>query len=130
MLLPLSVMLSVALSSPGPIQTSGPSPDTTIDARTRARVIQGVLRRLREGYVYPDMVTGMEHAIQGRSLRGEYDTIVSPSALAERLTQDLRSVTHDRHLHVVYDKSGVRDEGPGGEPSPADQSQRMIYARR
>ena len=130
MLLTLSVILSVALSWPGPIQASGPSPDSTIDARTRVRVIQGVLQRLREGYVFPDKATAMEHAIQGRVLKGEYDTIVNPSVLAERLTRDLRSVTHDRHLRVVYDKGGVQDEGPGGEPSPADQSQRMNYARR
>jgi peptidase S41-like protein len=128
--LALAAALAFTLTTPVLPQTSGPGPDTTVDAPTRSRVIQGVLQRIREGYVFPRTAAEMEQAVRARVRRGEYDSIVSAQALAERLTKDLRAVSHDLHLEVVYDSKGVVDEGSGGDPSPADQSQRKVYGRR
>src|SRR4051812_34128687 len=128
MLLALSAVLALAAPQPDPVQN--PGPDTTVDAPIRAEVIQGVLQRIREGYVFPRTAAEMEQAVRGRVRRGEYDSIVSAVALADRLTRGLRSVSHDLHLHVVYDAKGVQDEGSGGEPSPSDQSERKLYGRR
>jgi retinol-binding protein 3 len=130
MLIALSAAFTLAVLPGHPLQTAAPGPDTTIDARTRVRVIQGVLQRLREGYVFPRTAVEMQQAVEGRAQAGEYDSIVSAQALAQRLTRDLRAVSHDLHLHVVYDAHGVQDEGPGGEPSPAEQSQQRLYGRR
>jgi C-terminal processing protease CtpA/Prc len=55
---------------------------------------------------------------------------VSANAFADRLTRDLRSVSHDLHLHVVYSSAGVPDEPPGVEPTPAEQEQHRKYGRR
>jgi len=132
MSLVISAVLALTLAAPHalPPQTENSEPDTTIDAATRARVIRGVLRRLEEGYVFPKTAHAMAQSVEARARRGEYDSIVSAQAFAHRLTQDLRSVSHDLHLHVAYSKAGVQDEGPGGQPSPADQSAHQIYGRR
>jgi retinol-binding protein 3 len=130
MLIALSAAFTLVVLPGHPIQAGPPAPDTTIDARTRVRVIQGVLQRLREGYVFPPKAAEMQQALEGRAQAGEYDSIVSAQGLARRLTRDLRSVSHDLHLQVVYDAKGVQDEGSGGKPSPADQSQRKLYGRR
>src|SRR3954467_5994294 len=109
MLLGLSAVLALAALHPDPVQNPATGPDTTVDPRTRVEVIQGVLQRIREGYVYPRTAAEMERAVQGRLRRGEYDSIVSAKTLADRLTRDLRLVSHDLHLQVVYDAKGVQD---------------------
>jgi hypothetical protein len=130
MYLALSAALTIALAASAPPQTGVPGPDTTVDAHTKAQVIQGVLQRLREGYIFPNKAKEMARAVQSRVRRGEYDSIVSARAFADRLTQNLRSVSHDRHLEVAYVAKGVRDEVPDAEPTPAEKRDRAVYARR
>jgi peptidase S41-like protein len=130
MYLALSAAVTLALAPSPVVQTAGPGPDTTIDASTRTRVIHGVIRRLQEGYVFPDKAKEMAQAVESRVRRGEYDSIVSAQAFADRLTQDLRSVSHDRHLEVSYVAKGVRDEVLDAEPTPAEKRERAVYARR
>jgi hypothetical protein len=130
MFLALSAAFTLTLAPLLPPQTIGPGPDTTIDATTRTRVIQGVLQRLRDGYVFPNKAAEMAQAVQRRVRSGEYDSIVSAQAFADRLTRDLRAVSHDRHLEVAYVAKGVRDEPPDEEPAPAEKKERASYARR
>ena len=101
-------------------QAPARGPDATIDAATRGRVIQGLLERLDEGYVFPKKAREMVRAIRERSKRGAYDRIVSAHAFADTLTQDLQAVSHDRHLEVAYISRGVVDDPPsaaGAAPS-------------
>jgi C-terminal processing protease CtpA/Prc len=72
----------------------------------------------------------MEQTIRDRAKRGEYDSIVSASAFADRLTQDLRAVSRDLHLRVVYSAEGVSDQTPDGEPSPEERRKHSEYGRR
>jgi hypothetical protein len=56
MFLVISAVLALTLTVPHALhQTGNSEPDTTIDSAIRARVIQGVLRRLEEGYEPPAM---------------------------------------------------------------------------
>jgi retinol-binding protein 3 len=130
MYLALFAALTLALAPTPVVQTAGPGQDTTIDATTRTRVIQGVVRRIQEGYVFPNKASEMARAVQAKVRRGGYDSIVSAQAFAARLTQDLRAVSHDRHLEVAYVAKGVRDEVPDAEPTPAEKKERAVYARR
>jgi hypothetical protein len=127
-------MLAIALVpvlSPGAVaQTPNAQPDTTIDAATRARVIDNVLRRLDEGYVFPKTASEMGKVIRERSRRGVYDRILSARAFADTLTRDLQGVSRDRHLEVVYQSRGVRDEVPDAEPSADERRERAAFARR
>ena len=77
MSLVISAVLALTLAAPHalPPQTENSEPDTTIDAATRARVIQGVLRRLEEGYVFPRTAHAMVQSVEARARRGEYDSI-------------------------------------------------------
>jgi retinol-binding protein 3 len=130
MYLALFAALTLALAPTPVVQTAGPGQDTTIDATTRTRVIQGVVRRIQEGYVFPNKASEMARAVQAKVRRGGYDSIVSAQAFAARLTQDLRAVSHDRHLEVAYVAKGVRDEVPDAEPTAAEKKERAVYARR
>jgi retinol-binding protein 3 len=123
--------LTLTLILTPPVAAQGPArPDTTIDAATRAQVIENVLRRLDEGYVFPQKAAEMARAVRARAKRGAYDRIVSAQAFADTLTQDLRAVSHDRHLEVAYQSRSVRDEVPDAEPSAEERREREAFGRR
>ena len=114
-----------------PVAAQAPArPDMTIDAATRAQVIENVLRRLDEGYVFPKKAAEMARAVRARAKLGAYDRIVSAQAFADTLTQDLRAVSHDRHLEVAYQSRSVRDEAPDAQPSAEERREREVLARR
>jgi len=121
---------ALVLSQPASAQTSARGPDTTIEGVTRARVIEGVLRRLEEGYVFPDKAAEMVRTVRQRDQRGAYDSIVNAHAFADALTRDLRAVSRDLHLEVVYRSRGVADEVPDAVPTVEERRERQIFARR
>ena len=94
---------------PGPDQ-----PDMTITAETRAEVIEGALKHLKEGYVFPEVAQKIETAIRERVQKKEYDGITSAKELATTLTSNLQAVSHDKHMRVFYSFHPLpeRKEGP------------------
>ncbi|HYP02171.1 MAG TPA: S41 family peptidase [Pyrinomonadaceae bacterium] len=116
-------------------------PDMTIDAATRTEVIEGTLRNLREGYVYPEVATRMEQAIRERAAKREYEGVTSAKQLAQMLTEHLQAVSRDKHLRVNYraavltdgDIPGARimrrrvpDDGGGSPSSDAAGGRRVV----
>ncbi|HWN18390.1 MAG TPA: S41 family peptidase [Gemmatimonadales bacterium] len=126
----LPVILVLAVSSPVVAQSSSGGPDTTIDRATRARVVDGVLQRVNQGYIFPEKVAGMSKALRERMKRGDYDRITSARAFADTLTRDLQAASRDKHLEVSYQSRGVLDEPPDAEPPPEERRARAAYARR
>ena len=57
----------------------------------------------------------MSDAIQSHAEDGDYDKISDGTALAEKLTSDLRDVSHDQHLRVDFNpfKSRAAPANPG-----------------
>jgi peptidase S41-like protein len=130
MRLMLAIALAVILAPVGVAQSPAGQADTTIDGAMRSRVIAQVLRRLDEGYVFPGKAAEMRRTIGERAKQGAYDRIVSARAFADTLTQDLRRVSHDLHLEVVYQSRRVQDEVPDAEPSAEVHRERAALARR
>jgi peptidase S41-like protein len=105
-------------------------PDRTLDAAERRTVIDGVIARLNEAYVFPDTAKAMEAALRARQRRGEYDRITSSQVFAESLTAHLQAVSRDLHLRVRYVARGV-PAGPGGDgPSPGDRAEAKLFGQR
>ena len=115
LLLP-ALCFAVALASFNSAQqTRQPEqPDMTIDAATRAAVIEGVLKNLREAYVYPEVAQKMEGAVRERMAKKEYEAITSAKELAQTLTEHLQTVSRDKHLRVNYRAEALAE----GEPMP------------
>lgn len=104
-----SLILAVALTVIGLLasgsalaQTSGNQPDININAATRTEVIEGVLRRLDDTYVFPEVARRMNGAIRQRMQKKEYEQITSAAMLAQTLTSHLQEVTRDKHLQVLF----------------------------
>lgn len=112
------------LSTSSFAQGRADQPDLTINADTRAEVIDGVIKKLNDSYVFPEVAKQMETAIRQRVNNREYDKITSAALLAETLTSHLRAISHDKHLEVHYSHQPVPlNDGPS-EPTP-EQRERM-----
>ena len=96
--------------------------DLTIDATTRTQVIDTILKRLNDSYVFPDVAKKMETSIRERVAKKEYDQITSAKLFATTLTNDLQSVSHDLHLRVRYSYEAIPERGERREPTANKES--------
>ncbi|SEL52722.1 N-terminal domain of Peptidase_S41 [Pseudoxanthomonas sp. GM95] len=76
----------------------------------RDALIDAIATRLRDEYIALALVQPMAEALRENSRRGAYATLEDPVALGQRLTEDLRAVSHDGHLWLEYHPEGARDE--------------------
>jgi Periplasmic protease len=102
-------------------------PDMTVSPTLRAEVINSVLKYLNEGYVFPDVAKKMEEVVRERDAKGEYKEIDSAKKLSAKLTEDLRAVSHDKHLRVIYSHEPIPTES--SEPTAEDRRKRERFAR-
>jgi hypothetical protein len=88
----------------------------TLDADTRAAVIDDLLHLLQENYVFVDVAAKIDEDIRERQSNGEYDGITDRAAFADTLTGHLQDVSHDEHLEVT--PKAIDEAGPPGPPPP------------
>lgn len=93
--------------------------NVTIDAAMRKKVIDGIAVELKKAYVEPDVAQKMIDAVQAHVAHGDYDAITDGDAFANKLTEDLEAVSHDKHLRVSFSPFKMP---PPHEPSPEDET--------
>jgi len=120
----LAVLCLFALSVAAVGSAQPEQPDLTIDAATRTQVIDTILKRLSESYVFPDVAKKMEESIRERVAKKEYDQITSAKQFATTLTNDLQAISHDKHLRVRYSNQAIPERGPQREPTAEEREER------
>ncbi len=122
--LALCAFLMLTDPSAAPAQQPPEQPDMTVDAAARREVIDNLLKRLNEAYVFPDTAAKMEQAVRARLARGEYDQLTSAKKFAEKLTADVQEVSRDKHLRVRYSYQPIPARAAERrEPSPEEREQ-------
>jgi C-terminal processing protease CtpA/Prc len=95
-----SLWLSIhALAAAG---QEGPAKPPALDAKMRAEVVKGVGDLMQKLYIFPDKAKGMQELLNKKLQAGQYDQIGDVQVFAKTLTEDLRSVSKDRHIRVTY----------------------------
>ncbi len=79
-----------------------PQQDMAMDQGKRGEVLERLIADLNGYYVFPEQARAMEKELRARDQRGDYAGITSAEDFAATLTEDLRRVTKDGHLHVAY----------------------------
>lgn len=110
-----------ALAAPRPVPPA-------VNAQDRAAIIDDISAALNETYVFPETAKKMEERMRSQLKSGAYDRLGTMDVFAEKLTADLRSVSHDLHLGVIWDPE-PRPDRPDGPPS-ADQQARFAAEQR
>jgi len=90
--------------------------DWKLDAAERARVVAGVVANVKQHYVERDLAQKMADALAAHEKRGDYSGAKDGAALASLLTKQLRSVSPDRHLEVVYSEVPLPKLAAGPTP--------------
>jgi hypothetical protein len=72
------------------------------DAAMRAEIIDSVSTALLQTYIFLDVAQEMEEHLRQRLRDGAYDDVTTVPQFTEMLTQDLQSLSRDRHLLVGY----------------------------
>jgi hypothetical protein len=73
-----------------------------LDAKARARVVDGVAEAFESSYVYPDVGRKMAAAVRRNEERGEYRDALFGQDLARKLAAELRDISHDKHVDVQF----------------------------
>ncbi|HEX8229515.1 MAG TPA: S41 family peptidase [Chloroflexia bacterium] len=100
-----------------------------VDADTRRQVVENIAGALDKYYVFPEIARAMGEALQASLTAGDYNELTTPTALCERLTADLRAVSHDKHIRVRYSSEPRLLGGPEGEDSPEETAEWLARAR-
>ncbi len=105
---PISGSLVVKPDDPNAISLlllnpAGPEPNVvTLTEGERDQVINDAAKLLAEFYVFPDMGQKMAAALGTQQKRRDYREITNGEVLATRLSDDLRAISHDKHLSVHF----------------------------
>jgi retinol-binding protein 3 len=117
--------LAAALAVPG---LAAPPAPPAVNAQDRAAIVDDIAAALNEVYVFPETAKKMEEHMRLQLKSGAYDRLGTLDNFTEKLTEDLRSISHDLHLGVGWDP-----EPPAGEtggPTPEERRARFLAEQR
>lgn len=97
---------------PGTVQS------VLLDRSTVKKVIDGIAVKLREDYVFPDKGVQAADALEKALGENAYAGMTDPSKFAARLTAQLRAITKDSHMRVIFG-SPFRNQPPPSAPQGA-----------
>jgi len=92
-----------------------------LDEKERTKVIKSISKLLKANYVYPEVADKMATLIETKLKDGEYQSIIQPDKYANVLTEDLQSVSNDKHLRVIFNPEDSKKQQ--NVVNPADSSQ-------
>lgn len=100
-----------------------------VDTQEQKKVIDSVSRLLNDNYIFPEVAKKMTDLLQENYKKGTYTAINSAPSFAQRLTDDLRSVSKDKHLNVRFDPPGIQEmesrRGENNDEVPASYLENM-----
>jgi hypothetical protein len=105
---------AAAPPSPAPVQNS------PFDAAERHRVVAAAADNIRRLYVHPEVGRQMSDALLAHENRGDDNAATDGSAFATLLTRQMRDVSHDLHLDVVFSVEPLRVPRDGQAPAPEE----------
>ena len=94
--------------------------EVKLDAAERQRVIDGAIANLTKYYIYPDVAQKMADALLSHENSGDDDAATDGEVFADLLTRQMRDVSHDRSVMMVYNTVTEPENPPA--PSLEDVS--------
>jgi len=73
-----------------------------IDNAARGKMLDALARQLEAEYVFPEVGLKMASTLRAHEKKGEYNSISNGSALSQLLTKQLREISGDKHIDVVF----------------------------
>jgi Peptidase family S41/N-terminal domain of Peptidase_S41 in eukaryotic IRBP len=89
-----------------------------LDTAQRQLVIDGAIANVKAHYVDRDVAQKVAEALRAHQKNGDDDAATDGTAFADLLTRQMREVSHDMHLMMVYSQAKIPDRQP--EPAPEE----------
>jgi hypothetical protein len=91
-----------------------------LSAADRAAALQAIAKIFEEQYVFPQLRPQIVARLDAAKDEGRYD-VDDPIVFAERITQDLREVSHDGHAWLSFDPAAyAASSAPAGSENDAE----------
>lgn len=107
----MKITLLTALAAPLALlwvfETADAQAAPPLSAAERQAVIASVIGEMNQRYVLPETAKQVEATLREQQARQAFDDAADGPALAQRLTDTLRSTAHDKHLRVLYREAPV-----------------------
>jgi hypothetical protein len=106
-----------------PLLAAPPPAPPRVSAKDREAIVADITAALDDTYVFPDTAKKMGDHLRRQLHGGAYDTLDDLVAFTQKLTEDLRSISHDLHLGVFWaaPDTAAGDERTGLTPEQRDQ---------
>jgi len=104
-----------------------------LDAKMRAEVVKGIGELMVKLYIFPDKANQMAALLTKKLQEGQYDKIDDVQDFSRVLTEDLRSVSKDRHIRVIYGPEivkRIRDRQSQSADDREKERQRALIEER
>jgi len=86
-----------------------------VDDVTRGALIEQLASKIELGYVIPEVGKKAARDLREADKSGAYRTFTTAKTLAEKVTGDLRSATHDKHIALYFDPESSAPSQPAGQ---------------
>ena len=104
-----SVFLIVFLSIPSfSLDVADDGQEATLDGATKTDVAESISKLLVDKYIFLETAEKMQALVETKLKEGKYDSVKSVDEFARVLTEDLRSVSKDKHIRVIHNPDLVR----------------------
>ena len=119
----LSLLAFITIFMMSSIVAVAQKQEMTVDAKTRAEVIDVMLKNLNDSYVFPEVAKKLETDIRARLKNKEYDNITNPKEFAEKLTKDLQAISRDKHMNVRFSERPLPIRQRQSEPTEEEKAE-------
>lgn len=103
--------------------------DFPISRLQQTQVVDTLIRKLNENYVFPETAKKIEVDLIGRLSRGEFNEINSTREFAAAVTRHIRAIAKDKHLVVGVSAQLLPDVPHSSEPDRDQLSEIMKEAK-
>lgn len=97
----------------------------TLDRVTVAKTIGGIAAELREGYVFPERGAQAAEALEKALAEKAYGGVTDPAQFAMQLTEQLRAITKDGHVRVIFGSPFGNQPPPTGPEDAGFEVKRL-----
>ncbi len=99
-----------------------------LSKKERTEVIAAISQQLNDNYVFPDVAKKMTTYIKKRQKKGHYKKITDTQEFSNVLTEDLLSVSHDKHIRVIFNPEGIARQNLAVTPEDQEKLQQRRTA--
>lgn len=98
----------------------------TIDSKIQKRTIDTMSKRLVKIYLDEKVGRAMADKIQQQYKLGAYRNLMLAEAFAAKVTEDLFSISHDRHIGIKYGPGNITDPTSTDNPNDLKSYETML----